>query len=85
MTCIIYFGLLYKFVFKKVNLKIETYKFSMIEKIKQSNWTKWVILGFLFTNIIVFVALDSYGDQQRIISLIGLILILLTSYLREHP
>ena len=86
VTCIIYFGLIYKFVFKKFNLKVKTRDLSNLKAVLRSKWTKWSSLGLVLLSIIIFVALDSLGNQQRLISLIGLILILVTSYLssRHH-
>ena len=63
LTCILYFGLIYNFVFKRLNFKWKKNIFTnwpILINIIRSKWTKWSILGLLYTSIIVFVALGMY-------------------------
>ena len=83
MTSFIYFGLFYKFVMKKIAPSWLKFKISDgFEKFCQMFSKKWMIglcLTLFLIGIVTFVSVDSSGDLNRMISLLGMFLIILIS------
>ena len=92
-TSFVYFGFFYKFVVKKllpvwlrcpnVNRLLSA---DAAEISAQWKWAPWIFLTILLVSMTLFVALDSKADLNRMIALLGMILILIISVLlSENP